>query len=384
MPGPANHPMKARGDILANCTRWIHGHGRRRPKEALADLVTAVNSSELADGYGQGKIIREFEDDVAGLLGHEAGLFLPSGTMAQQIALRLHCERQGVRTVAYHPTCHMEINEQRGLLHVHNVRSRLVGEPWRLITKADLEEVTEPVAALLLELPQRWIGGQLPSREALEEQVALARERGWKLHLDGARLWESAPFYGCEVDRLASLFDTVYVSFYKGLGGIAGALLAGPKSFIDEARVWLRRVGGNLIHLYPYVISARAGLQKRGDRFARYTERARELAAVLNGIDGLVTRPKVPHTSLFHTFVRGEADIVLEEALKISADTGVALFGWARGTDMPGHCWFEWQIGDAAEEIEDGEVAELFQRLMDAVDARMAEREAGESEEAGR
>ena len=94
--------------------------------------------------------------------------------------------------------------------------------------------------------------------------------------------------------------------------------------------------------------------------------------------------PKVPHTSLFHTFVRGEADIVLEEALKISADTGVALFGWARGTDMPGHCWFEWQIGDAAEEIEDGEVAELFQRLMDAVDARMAEREAGESEEAGR
>ena len=120
---------------------------------------------------------------------------MPSGTMAQQIALRIWSDRRGSPTVAFHPTCHLEIHEQKGYQLLHGLHGRLVGDPDRLITLADLEAIAEPVAALLLELPQREIGGQLPEWAELEAQTALGAERGIALHLDGARLWESGPFY---------------------------------------------------------------------------------------------------------------------------------------------------------------------------------------------
>jgi feruloyl esterase len=90
---------------------------------------------------------------------------MPTGTMAQQIALRIWSDRRGTRTVAFHPTCHLELHEQKGYQLLHGLHGRLVGDPNRLITLEDLESIHEPVAALLLELPQREIGGLLPGSE---------------------------------------------------------------------------------------------------------------------------------------------------------------------------------------------------------------------------
>src|SRR4029079_8440319 len=126
--------------------------------------------------------------------------------------------------------------------------------------------------------PQRGIGGQLPSWDELVAIVGWARERGVALHLDGARLWEAAPFYRRSHKEIAGLFDSVYVSFYKGLGGIAGCVLAGPASFIAEARVWQRRHGGTVVHLFPYVLSARLALAERLGRMPAYVARAATLA----------------------------------------------------------------------------------------------------------
>ena len=148
--------------------------------------------------------------------------------MAQQIALRIWADRQRSPTVAFHPTCHLEIHEQKGYELLHGLHGRLVGERSRLLTLDDLRATPGPLAALLLELPQREIGGQLPSWSDLEAQVAWARERGVAVHMDGARLWESGPFYERSYAEIAALFDSVYVSFYKGIGAIAGAALAGP------------------------------------------------------------------------------------------------------------------------------------------------------------
>ena len=93
---------------------------------------------------------------------------------------------------------------------------------------ADLEQVAEPPGALVIELPQRDLGGQQPDWAGLEAQASWARERGAAVHLDGARLWESAAGYGQPPADVASLFDTVYVSFYKGLGALPGLLRGGP------------------------------------------------------------------------------------------------------------------------------------------------------------
>src|SRR6185437_1694219 len=232
------------------------------------------------------------------LLGKEAAVFMPSGTMAQQIALRVWSERKQCRTVGFHPTCHLEIHEQKGYQALHGLRGRLVGNAHQVITLDDVKAIHEPLAALLLELPLREIGGQLPGWDDLGAQSDWAREHNIAMHMDGARLWESGPYYGRSYAEIAALFDTVYVSFYKGIGGIAGATLAGPADFIAEARVWQRRHGGNLVQLYPYVIAAREGLRLRLPRFAGYHERALRIAQALGEVPGVIIKPTPPQTNM--------------------------------------------------------------------------------------
>jgi threonine aldolase len=177
---------------------------------------------------------------------------------------------------------------------LHGLHGLLVGDPDRLITLGDLEGIHEPVAALLLELPQREIGGLLPVWDDLVAQTGWARERGVALHLDGARLWQTGPFYERDHAQIAGLFDSVYVSFYKDLDALAGAALAGDAGFVAEARVWQRRHGGNLVTMQPFVVSAELALDQRLERIPEYVEHARALAAALGAVDGITSRPRAP------------------------------------------------------------------------------------------
>ncbi len=362
----AEAEAQERKAIFARCERFLAGHGPLCPRAALAALAEAVGPEEERDYYGEGAIIEEFEHEVAGILGKEAAVFLPSGTMAQQIALRIWSERKGCSTVAFHPTCHLELHEQRGYTRLHGLHARLVGHPRRLLTLADLEQIAEPVTALLLELPQREIGGFLPTWEDLCAQAGWARERDIALHLDGARLWESAPFYDRSYAEIAGLFDTVYVSFYKGIGAIAGAALAGPADVIAEARVWQRRHGGNLISLFPYVVSARTNLRERLPRFAGYHERALRVAATLSAVPGIAVAPNPPHAHMMHVYLTGDPERFLAESVRIAREERVALFQALQPTDVPGICKFELSLGDAVASLSDDEIGAYFQRIMDS------------------
>src|SRR5439155_3651339 len=157
---------------------------------------------------------------------------------------------------------------------VHGLVAVLVGDRHSLISRSDLDEVREPVAALLLELPQREIGGQLPSWDELVAQTGWARERGAATHMDGARLWEAQPFYGRPHAEIAALFDSVYVSLYKGLMAISGAVLAGEPDFVEHARIWRDRLGGDPARLWPMALSAERGLDELLPRMAEFAERA--------------------------------------------------------------------------------------------------------------
>jgi threonine aldolase len=246
-------------EIRWSCERWL---GSRRPAAAADELRAAADAlpaDARPDLYGEGELVEGFEQRVAGLLGKDAAALLPSGTMTQQIALRIHCDRRRIDTVAFHPTCHLELHEHAGYAHLHGLKPELVGDRDRLIELADLEGLQAPIGALLLELPQREIGGRLPEWDDLVAQIEWARSRDVATHLDGARIWEAAPYYERPHAEVAALFDTVYVSLYKGLGGFAGSLLAGPEELVAEARVWRRRQGGALFNLYPLVAAASAG-----------------------------------------------------------------------------------------------------------------------------
>jgi threonine aldolase len=354
----------ARKEAFDRCERFLGGHGPRRPRAILADLAMEAGPDEEPDHYGQGSLIEEFESEVAALLGKEAALFLPSGTMAQQIALRVWADRRRSAYVAFHPTCHLEIHEQKGYELLHGLHGRLVGDRSRLITLDDLQATPGLLAALLLELPQREIGGQLPSWPDLVAQAAWARERAVALHLDGARLWEAGPYYDRPYAEIAALFDSVYVSFYKGIGAIAGAVLAGDAEFIAEARPWLRRHGGNLVQLYPYVLSARANLRLRLPRFTAYYQRALAVARVLSAVPGITVRPDPPQTNMMHVYLRGTAESLLDASAEIARHERVLLFRHLIPTAVPGVAAFELALGDAVDALTDQEIGAYFGQIM--------------------
>jgi threonine aldolase len=281
--------METRTDdeLRAACTRFLHWHGERSPADILAELAEHAS----ADRYGAGGAVAEVERRTAELLGKPAALFLPSGTMAQQIALRILCERTGCFTVGFHPQCHLDVHEERGYEHLHGLHACLVGGRDRLIGRAELAEVKEPLGALLLELPQRDLGGRLPTWRELVSQTKWARARGVALHLDGARLWQCGPFYRRPLSDIAALFDTVYVSLYKDLGGLGGCLLAGDEDVVGEARVWRVRHGGRLASFEALALSGELGLDEILPRMPSFVRKAREIGRALARIDGVDVAP---------------------------------------------------------------------------------------------
>ncbi len=351
--------------VYKACTRFLTNHYPRSPHQVLRELAEITDAEIEADRYGQGEVINRFEAEVATLLGKEAAVFMPSGTMCQQIALRIWSNRRGTPNVVFHPTSHLELHEQKAYERLHGLHAILAGSPDRLITFKDLSAIAEPVGALLLELPQREIGGQLPSWEALNEIIDWARQRNIPTHMDGARLWESQPFYEREYAEIAGLFDTIYVSFYKILDGIAGSMLVGPADVIAEARIWQRRHGGNLVHLYPYVLSAQKGLREKLGRMETYFAKTKEIAALLAPFPQIEIVPNPPHTNMMHIFLRGEQEKLQSAALEIAKETRVRLFTWLAPTSLPAYQKFELVVGDATLDLTNAEIEGLFQMLFE-------------------
>ncbi|MFO0757993.1 MAG: beta-eliminating lyase-related protein [Byssovorax sp.] len=351
--------------VRAACPRSLSYHLPEKPRAVLAALAASTPADLDSDDYGEGPLIEGFEKEIAALLGKPAAVFLPSGTMAQQIAARIWAERRGCPAIAYHPTCHLEVHEHKGYEALHRLRAVPVGPRTGLFGRADLDALHEPVAMLLVELPQRSIGGLLPSWEELSAISAWAKEHKVALQLDGARLWESQPFYDRSYAEIAGLFDSVYVSFYKILGGIAGAALAGPEDFIAEARVWQRRHGGNLVHLYPFVLSARRGLDARLGRMRAYHDKAAEIAEHLAQIPGVEVTPRPPHTNMAHVYLRGDIARLEEAALEVASARGVWLWRALTATALPGLSYFELVAGDATLEVPADEAAALITEVLE-------------------
>jgi threonine aldolase len=347
--------------VRDTCTRFLHLHGNRRPAELLADIPADV----APDRYGEGGVVAELETEVAALLGKTAAVFLPSGTMAQQATLRVHADRRGRRTVLFHPTCHLDLHEQRAFERLHGLLGRPVGDAHRLLTLDDLRAAAEPPAALLIELPQREIGGRLPAWDDLLAQAAWARERGAALHLDGARLWECTPFYAMSPAEIAAPFDTVYVSFYKGLGGLAGCCLAGETDVVAEVREWRKRHGGTLFALWPYAASALAGLRRHLPRMPEYYAHALAIAEALRSLPGVEVAPDPPQTPMMHLLLRTEAAAYRTAALALAQRDGIWI-GPARPTDSPSAQRIELAVGAATLGFNPAEVRAILERLLTA------------------
>jgi threonine aldolase len=259
--------------------------------------------------------------------------------MAQQVGLRCWAARTGNPTVALHALAHPEVHERNAFSQVSGLRPvRVTAEP-RLPTAAEIRDFEEPFGTLMLELPLRDAGFVLPTWEELTEVVEAARERDAVVHFDGARLWESTVRLGRSLEEIAGLADTVYVSFYKSLGGFGGAALAGPRTLIEEAKTWRHRYGGTIAQQFPTVLSALAGLDRELPRLPEYVRHARVVAAALRegftaaGLPWARVHPEEPHTHQFQVWLPYGADVLEEAAVRQAEETSVLLFagGWTNG-----------------------------------------------------
>lgn len=325
-------------------------------RERLALLQEAAphvcDLDEPADIYGDG-VVAALEERVAALLGTEAAAFFPTGTMAQQVALRCWAARTGDTTVALHGLAHPEVHERHALSQVAGLRPvRVTSEP-RLPTAEEIRDFPEPFGALMLELPLRDAGFLLPSWEELTEVVAAARERDAVVHFDGARLWESTVHLGRSLDEIAGLADSVYVSFYKSLDGFGGAALAGPAALVEEARTWRHRYGGTIFQQFPTALSALVGLDRELPRLPEYVRHARVVAQGLRegfaeaGLPWARVNPEVPHTHEFQVWLPYRPEVVAEAAVRQGEETSVLLFANAWQEAGPGIACTEVTVGSA-------------------------------------
>ncbi|QMU73002.1 low specificity L-threonine aldolase [Streptacidiphilus sp. P02-A3a] len=344
----AADPAERRFAAIRGCERVLSAARTTTLRERLADLAAgaeqAYDLDQRPDVYGNG-VVEALEERVAGLLGTDSAAFFPTGTMAQQVALRCWADRTGDRTVAMHPLSHLELHERFAYSQLTGLRSVWPTRQPRLPSADEVAEFAEPFGTLLLELPLREAGFVLPTWEELRETVAAARARDAVVHLDGARLWETVPHFGRSLPEIAELADSVYVSFYKSLGGLSGAALAGPEEFTAQAKHWRHRYGGQLFEQWPAALSALAGLDRELPRLAEYVGHAKTVAAAIAGalaaVPGARVYPEPPHTHQFQVWLPFPADALNAAGLRQAEQTREAVFGMWREPGLPGVSYTE-------------------------------------------
>ena len=347
---------------IDGCTHFLGGHYPRSVAKRVQEIADSPHAEHRSDMYGEGGFVTILENELAELFGKESAVFMPSGTMAQPIALRVWADQTKNSSVAFHPKCHLQCHEHMAYQELHKLKAILLGEEDRLFTLNDLKSIDEQIATLLIELPQRDLGGAIPPWNDLQEIIQHAKSKGMKLHLDGARIWECQPYYNRTYKEIVADFDSVYASFYKILGGLPGAVLAGPKDFIAEARIWMRRHGGNLPYMFPNAIAAKIGMDRHLPRIPEYVAKAREIADILSDIEGVQVLPNPTQTNMMHLLFDAKKDALLDASGQIALKDKVLLIQWLNETPQGQRT--EISIGQAALDLPADQIRTLFLDLI--------------------
>lgn len=334
-------------DLIRRCHTIFPGHRARRPAELYAAMAAWCEANNVEhDVYGSGDLIESFERKIAALLGFPAAVFCISGTMTQVTALRLASTDRNKAPVALHPTSHIFVHERSNYQLLDHFDALQVGDRHRPFTAADLEAIPDRLGAVGLELPMREIGGQVPAWDELETIKAHCQARGAHLHMDGARLWEAAAGYGKSVAEIAAGFDSVYVSLYKGIGGLGGAMLAGSQDFVARAAEWFRRQGGNVIHRSPYIVAAAMGFDERLAAMPAYFKRTEFLYEALHAHPEIRVNPARPAANMLHLHLPVSRERALAIRNALAERHGVWLFNRVNHGVLPDTSYFELYVGD--------------------------------------
>jgi len=258
-----------------------------------AEMREAARDAEVGDDvYGEDPTVNELEARTAELLGKEASLYVPTGTMGNQVAVRTHTERG--QEVLCERESHVYKWEVAGLAQHAQVQPRTVdGDDRGVIAPEQVREgyveesMHRPGTGLLsLENTHNSKGGSAISREDVAAASAAAHDLGVPVHLDGARVFNAAVAQDCSAAELVEPVDTVMCCLSKGLGAPVGSMLSGPEAFVDRARRVRKLLGGGMRQAGVIAAPGLLALENR-HRLAEDHDRARRLAAGLDGLPGL-------------------------------------------------------------------------------------------------
>lgn len=273
-----------------------------KPTEAMR---RAMASAEVGDDcYGDDPTANRFEARISELFGKEAALFVPSGTMANQIAIRLHTKPGDEVIIGEGAHCmHYESGAAAAL---SGVQFMIAGKGG-LYTRADMEALVRPVdmflprtGLVMIENTHNRAGGRVFPQNDVLAITEYSRSKNLGLHLDGARLWNAHVKSGIALDALAKPFDTVSVCFSKGLGAPVGSVLLGTRAHIDVARRFRKMLGGGMRQIGILCAAAEHGLDNHLKLLADDHARAAKLVALLANCEGYRCDPKSVETNIIN------------------------------------------------------------------------------------
>jgi threonine aldolase len=319
-----------------------------KPVDLRSDTVTqptpgmraAMAAAPLGDDvFGDDPSVNTLQEKIAGMLGFEAALFVPTGTQSNLCGVLAHCQRGDEYIVGQMQHCYRW--EGGGAAVFGSVQPQpLDHQPDGSLALADIEAAIKPddphFARTRLLALENTLGGKVLPFDYLEQATALARRKGLATHLDGARLFNAAVAQAArtgsdarsEARRIAGLFDTVSVCFSKGLGAPVGSALCGTKELIARARRIRKMAGGAMRQSGLLAAAASYALDQQVDRLAEDHALARRLAEGLAGIEGV--RVETPDTNILFVDLVGPARERSGELVPHLAQQGVLATGLYR------------------------------------------------------
>ena len=269
-----------------------------QPSQAMRAAMAAAPVGD--DVYGDDPTVNRLQDYAAELFGFEAGMFAPSGTQTNLIALMTHCGRGDEYLVGQE--AHTYKYEGGGAAVLGSIQPQpIANQPDGGIALADIEAYIKPddmhFARTRLLALENTIGGRVLGQDYLAAATSLAHSKGLATHLDGARICNAAVQQGITLREAVAGFDTVSVCLSKGLGAPVGSVLLGPKAFIEQGKRWRKMLGGGMRQAGVIAAAAHYALEHNVQRLAQDHENAATLARGLATIGALTV--SAPQTNIF-------------------------------------------------------------------------------------
>lgn len=272
------------------------------------------------DVFGDDPTINNLEERVAEILGKEAAVYMPSGTMTNQVAIRTHTEPGD--EILLEQSAHVYFNEAGATAALSGVICRLILGDRGVFGAEDMEAAIRPVndhyprtKLVCVENTANRGGGKVWPLENLAEVKKTAHENGLKIHLDGARIWNAAAAINIPESEIAKHFDSVSVCFSKGLGAPVGSALAGSSDFIMEARRFRKQFGGGMRQAGVIAAGALYALENNRERLTVDHDNAKIFANGLVEINGIDINPDDVETNIINFRVQGMTTDELIEKL---------------------------------------------------------------------